>query len=406
MGKLLIVGLIGILIGVFVACGGNGDTGNGAGQTAPVATTAPATQASTAPAAQATAVSAALATATPPAPATASATTQGDEPEFSIQYTAITRTHPTFDSMIKFVEKVEERTNGRVQINMNSYPELGIAGPDTLGLLKNGTLSFAMIYSGYVAGEFPLIEMGELWGLYSDAETQGRVIRAVRDDEVRRMREEFNSQVILYQFFENQFIFSKTPVHDVDDLEGLKVRSHSASLSDLLDGLDMDAQFVAFSEVYVALERGILDAGVTAGSAGYGQRWYEVTDYLVGPIEARGHVILAMNLDQWDKLPEDIQQILLEEGQKTEEETCNGTEDWARDSIAANVAHGMEYIDFSPEIREAIGQIALERVLPNWVKRVGGPETEVAKIFNQKVGPIVGVKINSDGTASVTDPAQ
>ena len=382
MRKFLMVGLLGILIAVFAACGGNGDAGGAGG---PAATTAPAAQPTATPEPQAAAVS----------------DSEAVEPEFSIQYTAITRTHPTFEAMEKFVQRVEERTNGRVAIDMNSYPELGIAGPDTLGLLKNGTLSFAMIYSGYVAGEFPLIEMGELWGLYPDAETQGAVIRAVRDDEVQRMREEFNSQVILYQFFENQFIFSQTPINTVEDLEGLKIRSHSASLSDLLDGLDMDAQFVAFSEVYVALERGILDAGVTAGSAGFGQRWYEVTDYLVGPLEARGHVILAMNLDVWDKLPEDIQQILLEEGQKIEEETWNGTDDWARDSIADNVAHGMEYIEFSPEIREAIGQIARDRVLANWVKRIGGPDTEVAMIFNEKVAPLVGVKINPDGTTGV-----
>ena len=266
MRKFLMAGLLGMLLAVFAACGGNGDAGSAGGQTAP------ATQS----------------VATPEPQAAAASDTEAVEPEFSIQYTAITRTHPTFEAMEKFVQRVEERTNGRVQIDMNSYPELGIAGPDTLGLLKNGTLSFAMIYSGYVAGEFPLIEMGELWGLYPDAESQGAVIRAVRDDEVRRMREEFNSQVILYQFFENQFIFSKTPIHTVEDLEGLKIRSHSASLSDLLDGLEMDAQFVAFSEVYVALERGILDAGVTAGSAGFGQRWYEVTDYLVGPAGSAG----------------------------------------------------------------------------------------------------------------------
>ncbi len=383
MTKLFRAGLIGILIVLFAACGGNGDTGTA--QTAPEATTAPAAQA----------------IATTAETDTASAT-QGDEPEFTIQYTAITRTHPTFESMEGFVQRVEQRTGGRVKINMNSYPELGIAGPDTLGLLKNGTLSFAMIYSGYVAGEFPLIEMGELWGLYPDAETQGSVIRAVRDDEINRMREEFNAHVILYQFFENQFIFSKTPVSTVEDLKGLKVRSHSASLSDLLDGLNMDAQFVAFSEVYVALERGILDAGVTAGSAGFGQRWYEVTDYLVGPLEARGHVILAMNQDVWNKLPEDIQEIMMEEGHRVEQETWNGTDEWARQSIVDNVAAGMEYMEFSPEIREIIGEIARERVLTNWVKRVGGPETEVAKLFNQKVGPIVGVQINPDGTATAS----
>ena len=390
MHKLLMAGLLGILIVLLAACGGNGDTGNGGAQTSSTSNTAPAAQATDAQAAQTNDTSA----------------TQGDDAEFTLQYTAITRTHPTFAAMERFVQKVEERSGGRVKINMNSYPELGIAGPDTLGLLKNGTLSFAMIYSGYVAGEFPLIEMGELWGLYPDAETQGQVIRAVRDDEVERMKEEFNSHVILYQFFENQFIFSKTPVNTVEDLEGLRVRSHSASLSDLLDGLKMDAQFVAFSEVYVALERGILDAGVTAGSAGYGQRWYEVTDYLVGPLEARGHVILAMNNDVWNQLPEDIQQIMMEEGAKVEQETWNGTDEWARQSIEDNVAAGMEYMEFSPEIRATIGQIAKDRVLANWVKRIGGPDTEVARIFNAKVAPLVGVQVNPDGSTTATASAK
>ena len=397
MGRLLTVGLIWILIALITACGGNGDS---AGQTAPEATTSVASQAPASPATQESASTTSETTTTSDSQASTAAGTGEDDAEFTIQYTAITRTHPTFESMERFVQNVEQRTNGRVKINMNSYPELGIAGPDTLNLLKNGTLSFAMIYSGYVAGEFPLIEMGELWGLYPDAETQGQVIRAVRDDEIRRMREEFNAHVILYQFFENQFIFSKTPINTVADMEGLKVRSHSASLSDLLDGLDMDAQFVAFSEVYVALERGILDAGVTAGSAGFGQRWYEVTDYLVGPLEARGHVILAMNLEVWNQLPADIQQILMEEGAMVEQETWNGTDEWARSSIADNIANGMNYTEFSPEIKEAIGRIARERVLPNWVKRIGGPDTDVAKIFNEKVAPIVGVEINADGTTS------
>ena len=43
-----------------------------------------------------------------------------------------------------------------------------------------------------------------------------------------------------------------------------------------------DAQLVAFSEVYTALERGILDAGVTGASPGFSQRWYEVTEFMNG----------------------------------------------------------------------------------------------------------------------------
>jgi hypothetical protein len=39
-------------------------------------------------------------------------------------------------------------------------------------------------------------------------------------------------------------------------------------------------------------------------------------------------------------------------------------------------------------------------VLPNWIKRVGGPDTEIVRVFNEKIAPIVGLKINDDGTTS------
>ena len=51
-----------------------------------------------------------------------------------------------------FAPNLEERTNGKLIINVSSYPELGLAGPDTLTLVSDGTLEMANIYGGYVGG--------------------------------------------------------------------------------------------------------------------------------------------------------------------------------------------------------------------------------------------------------------
>ena len=47
------------------------------------------------------------------------------------------------------------RTNGKVEFITSSFPELGLAGPDTLNLVTSGTLDSATIYGGYVGGEMP-----------------------------------------------------------------------------------------------------------------------------------------------------------------------------------------------------------------------------------------------------------
>ena len=42
-------------------------------------------------------------------------------------------------------------------------------------------------------------------------------------------------------------------------------------------------------------------------------------------------------------------------------------------------------------------------MIPNWVSRVGGTDTEAVEIFNRTVGPVAGVKINPDSTASLIE---
>ena len=59
-------------------------------------------------------------------------------------------------------------TKGQVEIQITSFPELGIAGPDVLTLVADGTLAMAQVYSGYIAGELPAIEIATLWGVYPD----------------------------------------------------------------------------------------------------------------------------------------------------------------------------------------------------------------------------------------------
>ena len=58
-----------------------------------------------------------------------------------------------------------------------------------------------------------------------------------------------------------------------------------------------NAQAMAFAEVYTALERGILEAGVTGANAGLSQRWYEVINYINGPLYSFNSTINAINGD-------------------------------------------------------------------------------------------------------------
>ncbi len=326
--------------------------------------------------------------------------------ELTYQFACINRALTHCKLAEWFSERVEERTNGQLVIEIIGYPELGIAGPDILELLTNGTLSFAELPAAYTAGDLPAMDMKYLWGMYPDNETFYKATTASIPDLDRLIEERTEGGVTIFQLWrvpENEiFFFSKEPIEKLADFQGLKVRSFGGALSDMIDGMGSEAQWVAFSEVYTALERGILDGGVTGANAAYGQRWYEVADYMAGPLPLFTVENATFNYDVWQELPEDFQQILWEEGAIYELEFFRFTPVLSSLGIPKLLDEGMIYTPFSDEIKKHLfEEVALNYVIPQWVNRVGGYDTEAVQLFNKNVGPVAGIQINPDGTASL-----
>ena len=260
----------------------------------------------------------------------------------------------------------------------------------------------AEIYGGYVGGEFPTMAVQYLWGLWHDHETHYKVLTNIAPDLDRVIIEEMGAQVLMRNWIagDDQFIFSNKKMENTEDFVGLMTRSHSAELSDWINHMGATAQFMAFAEVYTALERGILDAGVTGDNPGLSQRWYEVVDYINGPLYSFNSTINAIDVNIWDDIPWDIQQILLEEGAKQELEALRLAAIQNITGLQRNIDAGLTFVEFSPEIQALSNQAGAESVLPKWLRRLGytGQGQEVVALFNKKIGPIVGLRIEGDGT--------
>ena len=324
--------------------------------------------------------------------------------EITLQYACINRS--TLQCRIVpayFVPNVYERTNGQVNIEITSFPELGLAGFDTMTLLSDGTLSAAEIYGGYVGGEYPTLAVQYLWGLWPNHQTHFEVLASIFPDIERVIREETGAQVLTHLWIagDDQFFFSKKRLENPEDFEGTKTRSHSTELSDWINYMGAEAQAMAFAEVYTALERGILDAGVTGANPGLSQRWYEVTEFMNGRLYSFNATIAVVNGEVWDSIPADLQQILIEEGAKHELEALRVASIQNITGVSRNVDAGLELVEFGPEAQALSAEAARNQVIPNWLKRVGYPEEgqDTVDVFNNKIGPFVGLEIVTDPDA-------
>ena len=311
-----------------------------------------------------------------------------------------------------FVPNVQERTEGQVAIKITSFPELDLAGTDTASLLADGTLSMTEIYGGYVGGEFPTLAVQYIWGLWPDHETHYKVLTNIAPDLKKVYEEALGAQVLMRNWIvgDDQFFFSNKKLENPEDFVGLKTRSRSAELSDWINHMGAAATFIAFTEVYTALERGILDAGVTGANPGLSQRWHEVTTYMNGRLYSFNSTSNVVNGDVWAEIPADIQQILLEEGAKQELEALRLTAIHNVTGITRNIGAGLELVEFGPEVRQLSFRAARESVLPNWLERLGYPDysdegQEVVDLFNNKIGPLLGLIIVESAASPGTQPA-
>ena len=322
--------------------------------------------------------------------------------EFEYQYACTNRALLPCQLMEHFLlPNVAERTNEQLIINLTSFPELGISGADNMTLIRDGTLDVAEIYTGYVAGEVPALEIQSLWGMFEDHKAQYDATTVLTPDLERMIAEESGgSPIITHNWYVgiDQFFFCKEALATPEDFRGKKTRSHGAAISDWINGMGAEAQFVAFAEVYTALERGILDCGVTGADPAYGQRWYEVTTHMNGFLVSLFNDNVVMNSTIFEKLPPDLQAILIEEGAKHELEALRLAAIQNEVGVKKNELAGLINVPFSDELVALSDQAVLNNVVPGWINRVGDLEDPIFDIFNEKITPIVGIRIEDDGT--------
>ena len=300
------------------------------------------------------------------------------------------------------------RTNGKVEIITTSFPELGLAGPDTLSLIADGTLDSVTVYGGYVGGDIPGIEIQNLWGVYTSREQEFEATQAIIGDIEDLVLAETGGVVMNHSWYAgfDQLLFCREKIDTLDDFEDKRIRSNSTVLSDWLYGMGATPRFVAFAEVYEQLDRGTLDCGMTGADQAYGQRWYEDTDYIIGPLFSFPSANNVINAGKWASIPDDLRQIILEEGAKSELEALRLASIQNETGLSNNQDAGLEFVPFSAEMRRRSFEAGTDHVIPRWLRRLGYPREgqDIVDLFNRKAGPVAGLRIESDGSVVRVSP--
>lgn len=322
-----------------------------------------------------------------------------------IQHVCIDRNLPTCVLMRTYLApNLWERTDGQVELAVTSFVELGLAGPDTLSQVADGSLDMANIFTGYVAGAHPSLEVQSLWGTANDWETSYSALAEMAPDIDRMLMEITDGSPVLNRNWfagSDQWFFSNEPMMTTDDFEGRQIRTHSASMSDFIRGMGGEPVELSVGEIYTALQIGTVDAVVTTLLLGVTGSLYEVAEHIAGPVIGFGYTNNVINKDVWDGIPSDLQQIIIEEAAKSELEALRMAPFQNFIALEAAESVGLKATPFSDEVQKHIQTVVVpEHVIPGWLRRLGYPGSgdDAVAIYNAVAAPYSGLAIAPDGT--------
>lgn len=270
-------------------------------------------------------------------------------------------THPAETEFVQvWADRIEDATNGRVTIT--SYPGGTLIGAaETYNQVKEGVADLGLSCFAYTRGQFPVLEAFELPGVtYKNSKAASMVawegIKQLSPEEVQ------DTKLLMVIATGPGDLFTTTPVRSLEDIQGLEIRATGLSAK-TIEALGGTPVGMPQSETYEALSKGIVKGNLSPVEVLKGWNHAEVTEYITKtPFLYNTLFFVTMNLDKWNSIPKDLQDIIIETTETFHEEIGIGLWDMQNEAgidFAIN-EQGMEVIDLSEE--EA--QIWIDRVSP------------------------------------------
>ena len=250
-----------------------------------------------------------------------------------------------------FAKVASEKTKGRVKVevypNSTLYKDKEEVEALQLGSVQMLAPSLAK-FAPLGVKEFEVFDLPYIFDDYEQlhAVTEGPVGKSLLD--------KLGDKGILgLAYWDNGFkvMSANKPLREVKDFRGQKMRIQSSKVLEAqMKALGASPQVMAFSEVYQALQTGVVDGTENPPSNLYTQKMYEVQKYVTHSNHGYLGYAVIVNKPFWEGLPADIRKALEEAMAESTQYANDIAKQENDDSLAKVKASGKsEIIELTPE---------------------------------------------------------
>jgi TRAP-type transport system periplasmic protein len=272
-----------------------------------------------------------------------------------------------------FADEVGEQSDGRIDVQV--FPDGTLFGGDqnaAVNQVQNGTIDATILSTSVYASFEPRMNAISLPYLFEDADQYVEYLEGEPGKTLLDSLDKVNTEGLgLMTRTFRQTTNSQRPIEEPADLEGLKIRVPNNELwVDFFGALGANPTPMDFTEVYTALQLGVIDGQENPVEVPLANKFFEVQQYLSLTNHIADAYILGMNADKFAGLDDETQQILQDAAAETAEFKRQYDDEEAEKAIAELESNGMEVNELSEEQMAAFQEEAA-KLYPQFESLIG-----------------------------------
>lgn len=218
--------------------------------------------------------------------------------------------HPVAKAIEVFKDEVETRSNGTITVRVFHGGTMGNE-QELIDNVAAGSNDLTKISSTVMETRSELAKVYSMPYLFRDSDHYWKVLDGEIGDELLDMAVDDGLKGICYFDAGARSFYGKEAYDSPDALKGVKVRVQKSIMMDkIMTALGALPQQISFTELYTALDTGVVDGAENNIPSYYTTQHYKVAPHFVFDEHVRLPDMVFMNKDKWESLTPEQQQII------------------------------------------------------------------------------------------------
>ncbi|WP_436638100.1 TRAP transporter substrate-binding protein DctP [Microbaculum sp. FT89] len=285
------------------------------------------------------------------------------------------------DEMVQIIAR--EIGNAGVGLEVQVYPGASLFKPrDQWGALSKGQLDIAAFPLDYASGRVPQFSATLMPGLVRNHDRAKRMNDSDFMADIKALIEENDVVVVSDAWLAGAFASKQNCITNPESIKGQVTRAAGPAFEQMLADAGASIASMPSSEIYSAMQTGVLDATNTSSGSFVSYRLYEQVKCLTAPgANALWFMYepILMSKKTWEGLSKEQQDAVMAAGQKAEDYFFEEAKKIDQKMIDTFKENGVEVVEMSGDDYNAWLEVAKKSSYANFEKDVPGGKELIEK---------------------------